>query len=74
MRRSKYTNPGGNPSLSPDVPGSEIFKYGLDVIVHFNCRDMNQVGMESSVLQLARMGLKGDIRLIESQFSGYSAA
>ncbi len=28
-------NPGGNPSLSPDVLGSEIFAYGLDVIVHF---------------------------------------
>jgi len=74
MRRSKYTNPSGNPLLSPDVLGSEIFRYGLDVIIHFNCRDINRVGMESRVLQLARMGLKGDIRLIESQFGGYSAA
>lgn len=51
-------NPGGNPSLSPDVLGSEIFKYGMDVIVHFTCRDMNRVGMESRALQLARMGMK----------------
>ncbi len=51
-------NPGGNPSLSPDVLGSEIFAYGLDVIVHFTCRDLNRVGMESRALQLARMGMK----------------
>lgn len=51
-------NPGGNPSLSPDVLGYEIFKQGLDVIVHFTCRDTNRVGMESRALQLARMGMK----------------
>jgi len=56
-------NPGGNPSLSPDVLGYEIFKYGLDVIVHFTCRDMNRVGMESRALQLARMGMKNLICL-----------
>ena len=33
-------NPGGNPALSPDVLGHEIFKQGMDVVVHFTCRDM----------------------------------
>jgi methylenetetrahydrofolate reductase (NADPH) len=28
-------NPGGNPSLSPDVLGHDIFTVGMDVIVHF---------------------------------------
>ena len=56
-------NPGGNPSLSPDVLGYEIFKHGLDVIVHFTCRDMNRVGMESRALQLARMGMKNILAL-----------
>ncbi len=56
-------NPGGNPSLSPDVLGYEIFKQGLDVIVHFTCRDMNRVGMESRTLQLARMGIKNILAL-----------
>ena len=28
-------NPGGNPSLSPDVIGHSIFQLGMDVIVHF---------------------------------------
>ncbi len=51
-------NPGGNPSLSPDVIGYEIFKIGMDVIVHFACRDLNRVGMESRALQLAMMGMK----------------
>ena len=27
-------NPGGHPSLSPDVLGYEIFSVGMDVIVH----------------------------------------
>lgn len=56
-------NPGGNPSLSPDVLGYEIFKCGMDVIVHFTCRDMNRVGMESRALQLARMGMKNILAL-----------
>jgi methylenetetrahydrofolate reductase (NADPH) len=56
-------NPGGNPSLSPDVIGSEIFKVGMDVIVHFTCRDTNRVGMESRALQLAHMGMKNILAL-----------
>lgn len=62
-------NPGGNPSLSPDVLGYEIFKHGLDVIVHFTCRDMNRVGMESRALQLARMGMK-NILALTGDYSG----
>lgn len=62
-------NPGGNPSLSPDVLGSEIFRHGMDVIVHFTCRDMNRVGMESRALQLARMGMK-NILALTGDYSG----
>ncbi|MGB5986293.1 MAG: methylenetetrahydrofolate reductase, partial [Desulfobacterales bacterium] len=56
-------NPGGNPSLSPDAIGSRIFSLGMDVIVHFTCRDMNRVGMESRALQLALMGMKNILAL-----------
>ena len=56
-------NPGGNPSLSPDVLGYEIFKLGMDVIVHLTCRDMNRIGIESRSLQLARMGMKNILAL-----------
>lgn len=56
-------NPGGNPSLSPDAFGFEIFKVGMDAIVHFTCRDLNRVGMESRALQLARMGMKNLLTL-----------
>lgn len=62
-------NPGGNPSLSPDVLGHEIFNIGMDVIVHFTCRDMNRVGMESRALQLARMGMK-NILALSGDYSG----
>jgi len=62
-------NPGGNPSLSPDVLGYEIFRQGMDVIVHFTCRDMNRMGMESRALQLARMGMK-NILALTGDYSG----
>ena len=60
---SMTDNPGGNPSLSPDVLGYEIFKLGMDVIVHFTCRDMNRVGLESRAIQLAMMGMKNILAL-----------
>lgn len=56
-------NPGGNPALSPDAIGHDIFRLGMDVIVHFTCRDMNRVGMESRALQLAMMGMKNILAL-----------
>lgn len=62
-------NPGGNPALSPDALGHDIFSIGMDVIVHFTCRDMNRVGMESRALQLARMGLK-NILAINGDYAG----
>ncbi len=62
-------NPGGNPALSPDALGYEIFKIGMDVIVHFTCRDMNRVGMESRALQLAMMGMK-NILALNGDYSG----
>lgn len=62
-------NPGGNPSLSPDVIGNEIFKLGMDVIVHFTCRDANRVGIESRALQLAMMGMK-NILALTGDYSG----
>ncbi|MDR3567834.1 MAG: methylenetetrahydrofolate reductase C-terminal domain-containing protein [Syntrophobacteraceae bacterium] len=62
-------NPGGNPSLSPDVLGYNIFEIGMDVIVHFTCRDSNRVGMESRALQLAMMGMK-NILALNGDYSG----
>jgi methylenetetrahydrofolate reductase (NADPH) len=63
-------NPGGNPSLSPDVLGYEIYRIGMDAIVHFTCRDANRVGMESRALQLARMGMK-NILALTGDYSGH---
>lgn len=62
-------NPGGNPALSPDALGHEIVAMGLDVIVHFTCRDTNRVGMESRALQLARMGMR-NILALTGDYSG----
>ncbi len=56
-------NPGGNPSLSPDALGRDIFQVGMDAIVHYTCRDLNRVGMESRALQLAMMGMKNLLAL-----------
>jgi methylenetetrahydrofolate reductase (NADPH) len=62
-------NPGGHPSLSPDVLGKEILNSGMDVIVHFTCRDMNRMGIESRALQLRRMGMK-NILALTGDYSG----
>ena len=56
-------NPGGNPSLSPDVLGHDILQTGMDVIVHYTGRDLNRTGMESRALQLAMMGMKNLLAL-----------
>ena len=32
-------NPGGNPSLSPDVLGHEIADHGVETVIHVTCRD-----------------------------------
>ena len=56
-------NPGGHPSLSPDVLGQEIIRKGMDVIVHFTCRDQNRVGLESRALQLGHMGIRNILAL-----------
>jgi len=47
----------------------DVFACGLDVIVHFTCRDLNRVGMESRALQLARMGMK-NILALTGDYSG----
>ena len=62
-------NPGGNPSLSPDVLGNEILENNMDVIVHFTCRDMNRAGIESRTLQLMRMGMT-NILALTGDYSG----
>jgi methylenetetrahydrofolate reductase (NADPH) len=62
-------NPGGNPALSPDALGRDILHSGMDVIVHFTCRDTNRVGMESRALQLAHMGMK-NILALTGDYSG----
>jgi methylenetetrahydrofolate reductase (NADPH) len=56
-------NPGGNPALAPDALGNEIFRMGMDAIVHFTCRDMNRGGMESRALQLAMTGMRNILAL-----------
>ncbi|MFH2044314.1 MAG: methylenetetrahydrofolate reductase C-terminal domain-containing protein [Pseudomonadota bacterium] len=62
-------NPGGNPSLSPDVLGKEVLDSGIDVIVHVTCRDMNRMGIESRALQLRRMGMK-NVLALTGDYSG----
>jgi methylenetetrahydrofolate reductase (NADPH) len=70
-------NPGGNPSLGPDILGSDIFRIGMDVIVHFTCRDTNRLGMESRALNLAMLGMKNILALtgdyVSKGFGGQGA-
>lgn len=50
-------NPSGNPAISPDVIAAEVLKEGVDVLVHFSCRDINRNAMESRAMALARNNL-----------------
>jgi methylenetetrahydrofolate reductase (NADPH) len=67
-------NPGGSPALGPNALAYQIFQKGMDVIVHFTCRDLNRGGMESRALQLAMLGIKNILALngdyISSGFGG----
>jgi methylenetetrahydrofolate reductase (NADPH) len=50
-------NAGGNPALSADVLGAEIIAQGVDIIVHFACKDMNRNFIESRAYALQRSGV-----------------
>ena len=50
-------NAGGNPALLADVLGTEIVAMGVDLIVHFSCKDMNRNSIESRAYALQRFGI-----------------
>ncbi|MEI6876224.1 MAG: methylenetetrahydrofolate reductase C-terminal domain-containing protein, partial [Spirochaetota bacterium] len=50
-------NAGGNPALTADVLGKEILTMGMDIIVHFSCKDMNRNFVESRAFALQRTGV-----------------
>lgn len=60
-------NAGGHPTLSPEVLGLEIRQMGLDVIVHFSCKDKNRNQMESLLFSWDRMGLR-DLLVITGDY------
>ncbi len=51
-------NPGGHPTLFPDVIGLEICRLGIEPIVHFTCKDKNRNQIESILYELDRIGLR----------------
>jgi methylenetetrahydrofolate reductase (NADPH) len=51
-------NPGGHPTLSPDVIGLEVLKLGIEPIVHFTCKDKNRNQIESILYALDRLGIR----------------
>ncbi len=56
-------SPGGNPRLCPDSLGCDLKKTGLEVIIHFSCKDRNRNDLESRAYQLASMGLDNVLAL-----------
>jgi methylenetetrahydrofolate reductase (NADPH) len=50
-------NAGGNPALTADVLGKEVLTMGMDIIVHFSCKDMNRNFVESRAFALQRTGV-----------------
>lgn len=50
-------NAGGHPALSPEALGREIRAMGLEVIIHFSCKDKNRNQMESLLFSWDRQEL-----------------
>jgi methylenetetrahydrofolate reductase (NADPH) len=50
-------NPGGHPTLAPDVIGLEILKLGIDPIIHFTCKDKSRNQIESILYAFDRIGI-----------------
>ena len=50
-------NPGGHPTLAPDVIGAEVCRLGIDPIIHFTCKDKNRNQIESILYALDRLGI-----------------
>lgn len=51
-------NAGGHSALSPEVLGLEIREMGLEVIIHFSCKDKNRNQMESILFAWDRLQLR----------------
>ncbi len=60
-------NAGGHAALSPEVLGLEIRAMGLEVIVHFSCKDKNRNQMESQLFAWDRLGLR-DLLVITGDY------
>jgi methylenetetrahydrofolate reductase (NADPH) len=50
--------PGGNPAITADYLGMEIFKLGIEPLVHFTCKDKNRNQMEGQLYALDRAGIR----------------
>lgn len=50
-------NPGGHPTLAPEVIGIEVRRMGIDPIVHFTCKDKNRNQIESTLHAFDRIGI-----------------
>jgi methylenetetrahydrofolate reductase (NADPH) len=51
-------NPGGNPAMMADYLGMEIFRLGIEPLVHFTCKDRNRNQIESQLHALNRAGIR----------------
>lgn len=60
-------NAGGHAALSPEVLGLEIKEMGLEVIVHFSCKDKNRNQMESLLFAWDRLGIR-DLLVITGDY------
>ncbi len=51
-------NPGGNPALSAEMLGAEIWRAGIEPLVHFTCKDKNRNELESLLYGLERANVR----------------
>ena len=56
-------NPGGNPAISAEMLGVEVSRAGVDVLVHFTCKDKNRNQLESLLYGLERASVHNVLAL-----------
>lgn len=69
-------NPGGNPATSAEMLGAELSRMGIEVVVHFTCKDKSRNQLEALLYGLERASVRNILALTgdytSAGYEGYS--
>jgi len=65
-------NPGGNPAISAEMLCAEIYKLGIEPLLHFSCKDKNRNELEALLHGLERASVRNLLIMTgDYTYSGY---